>query len=70
MKKEIINLGNLPLVNNLFKSKFESINAKKYGLRIVEEDNLLMKLDVEIPSEDMFETYLYRSSINKPYIDH
>lgn len=70
MKKEIINLGHLPLVNNLFKSKFDSINAKKYGLRIVEEENLLMKLDVEIPSEDMFETYRYRSSINKPYIDH
>lgn len=70
MQKEIINLGELPLVNNLFKSKFESINAKKYGLTVIEEENLLMKLDVEIPSEDMFETYLYRSSINKPYIDH
>jgi 2-polyprenyl-3-methyl-5-hydroxy-6-metoxy-1,4-benzoquinol methylase len=70
MSKEIINLGDLPLVNNLFKTKFESVNAKKFGLRVVEESNLLMKLDVEIPSEDMFETYLYRSSINKPYISH
>lgn len=70
MHKEIINLGNLPLVNNLFKTQEESLNAKKFGLRIIEEKNLLMRLDVEIPSDEMFETYLYRSSINKPYIDH
>jgi novobiocin biosynthesis protein NovU/D-mycarose 3-C-methyltransferase len=70
MKKEIINLGNLPLVNNLFKSESDSINTKRYGLKVIEEDNLLMKLDVEIPSQDMFETYLYRSSINKPYAYH
>jgi 2-polyprenyl-3-methyl-5-hydroxy-6-metoxy-1,4-benzoquinol methylase len=70
MKKEIINLGNLPLVNNLFKSQSDSINTKKYGLKVIQEDNLLMKLDIEIPSKDMFETYLYRSSINKPYAYH
>jgi len=70
MNKEIIDLGNLPLVNNLFKTKDESLKAKKFGLRVVEDLNLLMRLDVEIPSNEMFEQYLYRSSINKPYIDH
>jgi 2-polyprenyl-3-methyl-5-hydroxy-6-metoxy-1,4-benzoquinol methylase len=70
MYKDIINLGNLPLVNNLFKTKEESLNAKRFGLKIVEDLNLLMKLDIEIPSEEMFEEYLYRSSVNKPYIDH
>lgn len=70
MQKEIINLGDIPLVNNLFKSKIQSLNAQKFNLKIVEKDNLLMKLDIEIPSKDMFETYLYRSSINKPYAHH
>lgn len=70
MIKEIIDLGNLPLVNNLFKTKKESLNAKKFGLKIIEEINLLMKLDIEIPSEEMFGEYLYRSSVNQPYIDH
>ena len=70
MKNEIINLGSLPLVNNLFKTKKESLNAKKYGLRVIQDENLLMRLDVEIPSDEMFNQYLYRSSINKPYIDH
>jgi hypothetical protein len=70
MIKEIINLGELPLVNNLFKTKEESLNAKRFGLKIIEDSNLLMKLDVEIQSDEMFEEYLYRSSINKPYIDH
>jgi hypothetical protein len=70
MQKEIINLGSLPLVNNLCKTKHESLNVKTFGLKIIEEDNLLMKLDVEIPSEEMFEEYLYRSSVNIPYIRH
>lgn len=70
MSTEIINLGNLPLVNNLFKTKEEAINAKKYGLKIIENSNLLMKLDIEIPSNEMFSEYLYRSAVNKPYINH
>jgi hypothetical protein len=70
MEKEIINLGKLPLVNNLFNSKEESLNAKRFDLRIIQKENYLMKLDTEISSRDMFETYLYRSSINKPYVEH
>ena len=70
MEKEIIDLGNLPLVNNLCQTRQDSVNAKKFGLKIIEKDNLLIKLDVEIPSEEMFEEYLYRSSINVPYIKH
>jgi hypothetical protein len=70
MEKEIIDLGNLPLVNNLCATQQESINAKRFTLRVIEKDNLLMKLDTEIPSEEMFEEYLYRSSINIPYIKH
>jgi len=68
--KEIIDLSNIPLVNNLFDSRELSLNAKKFPLRIVEDDHLIMKLDTEIDSDEMFGNYLYRSSINLPYIEH
>lgn len=70
MSKEIINLGDIPLVNNLFLTKEEALSAKKYELKIVEKDNLLMKLSMEISPDELFSNYLYRSSVNKPYIDH
>lgn len=69
--KSIIDLGHLPLVNNLFNSKKESLKAKKFPLKIIEKNNnYIMKLDTEVKSEKMFSTYLYRSSINLPYIKH
>lgn len=68
--KEIIDLGNIPLVNNLFDSAESSLNAKRFPLRIIEDDNLIMKLDTEIDSDEMFSNYLYRSSVNLPYIEH
>lgn len=68
--KKIINLGNLPLVNNLYCSKKKSINAKRFPLEIMEIDNLIMKLTLDIDSKEMFSNYLYKSSINLPYIKH
>jgi hypothetical protein len=68
--KKIINLGDLPLVNNLYCSKKESINAKRFPLEIMEIDNLIMKLTLDIDSKEMFSNYLYKSSINLPYIKH
>ena len=66
----IINLGEIPLVNNLLNSKEEAINAKKYPLEIIELENLIMKLNLEIKSDEMFSNYLYRSSVNLPYLQH
>ena len=68
--KKIIDLGNIPLVNNLFNTAEESVNAKRFPLRIMQEDNLIMKLDTEIDSDEMFSNYLYRSSVNLPYVEH
>lgn len=68
--KSIINLGNIPLVNNLLNTKEESINCKRYPLEIFQLDNLIMKLGAEINSEKMFSNYLYRSSVNIPYVKH
>lgn len=70
MKKEILSLNPMPLVNNLFFNYTDAINAKRYDLKIYEQENLTMKLDLEIPSDEMFSSYLYRSSVNIPYIDH
>jgi len=68
--KKIIDLGKIPLVNNLFNTAEESFNAKRFPLRIMQENNLIMKLDTEIDSDEMFSKYLYRSSINLPYVEH
>ena len=68
--KKIIDLGNLPLVNNLCDTRDEALRAKRYPLAIHEHENKVMKLNAEINSDEMFSTYLYRSSINIPYIKH
>jgi hypothetical protein len=68
--KEIINIGNVPLVNNLFKTKKEALNCEKFELKIVEKKDLKMQLDLEINPDKLFSNYLYRSSINIPYIKH
>jgi len=68
--KKIIDLGNLPLVNNLCDTKGEALNAKRFPLIINEYENKLMKLNAEINSDEMFSTYLYRSSVNAPYVKH
>jgi hypothetical protein len=68
--KEIIDLGKIPLVNNLFDTEIESLNSKRFPLRIIQDKDLVMKLDTEIDSDEMFSNYLYRSGVNKPYIEH
>jgi len=68
--KEIINLGNIPLVNNLFDSEKESVSAKRYPLRVMDYGNLLMKLDTEVDSNEMFSRYLYHSGVSKPFVNH
>ena len=67
---KIIDLGNIPLVNNLCNTKEEALNAKRYPLRVFQDENMIMKLDTEIDSSEMFSQYLYRSSVNTPYIHH
>ena len=70
MEKTILDLGFQPLVNNLHKTKNEAINSKGYPLSASINSNLLIKLNHEVPAEKLYTNYLYKSSINKPYIDH
>lgn len=68
--KTLIDLNNLPLVNNLKLTADAAENANRYPLCIVENDNLMFHLDTVIEPAEMFETYEYRSAINIPYIQH
>lgn len=70
MDKTLLDLGVQPLVNNLFYTKEKSLNAKKYPMAATVDSNLLIKLDTSIPSEKLYESYLYHSAVNKPYIFH
>jgi len=68
--KEIINIGNVPLVNNLFSRKKDALECEKLELKIIQNKDLIMKLDLEVDPSNLFSNYLYRSSINTPYIKH
>jgi hypothetical protein len=70
MFNTLLDLGLQPLVNNLFHTKQESLDAKKYPMAGIVNSNLLIKLDTAIPSEELYEKYLYHSAVNKPYIYH
>ena len=64
-------LGDFPLVNNLCDTKEESINCKRFSLRV----NLFTKsnlstLSHSVNSELMFSNYLFKSEVNVPYIKH
>jgi hypothetical protein len=69
-EKILLNLGLQPLVNNLCKSKESALAAKKYPLCAVINDDLEIRLDTEVDTDELYKDYLYFSGINKPYIKH
>lgn len=66
----ILNLGEIPLVNNLKNTAEEALSAKTYPLNALLEDNLVVRLDTQVNPEEMFGEYLYRSGVNEPYKNH
>jgi hypothetical protein len=66
-----LDLGLMPLVNNLNNTKEESLNCPKYPLavQLFKESNL-SSLTVEIDPTILYEHYLYKSGISQPYIEH
>lgn len=70
MDKILLDLGLQPLVNNLCKTKIEALQAKKYPITASIDSNLLIKLNYEVESDELYKNYLYRSSVNTPYIEH
>lgn len=66
-----LNLGDVPLVNNLCATREESLAARKYPLAIQYFHESKLTSLVEIVNKDnLFLNYLYRSGVNKPYLDH
>ncbi len=68
--REIIDLGPMPLVNNLHATAAEAIAATRYPLRVLLEDDLTVHLDHPVPPDEMYKTYHYRSGVNAPYAEH
>jgi hypothetical protein len=66
-----LDLGDMPLVNNLNDSKFDSINCAKFPLAIqLFTESMLSTLTVEIDPKILYTNYLYQSGVSAPYIDH
>ena len=68
---EYLNLGYVPLVNNLCATREESLSCVKYPLAIQRfaESNLTCLTEV-VNKDDLFLNYLYSSGVNKPYLVH
>jgi len=64
-------LGDFPLVNNLTRTKEESINCQRFPLKVnfFTKSNL-SALSHSVSSELLFSNYLFKSEVNIPYIDH
>lgn len=68
---EYLNLGNVPLVNNLCESREESLSCKRFPLAIqFFPKSKLTCLTEAVDKDGLFLNYLYRSGINRPYLDH
>lgn len=66
-----LDLGLMPLSNNLADSIIDPVHFKKYPLKVLLcEDCGLSQLSIVIAPEQLFSHYVYRSSISKGYRDH
>ena len=66
----LLNLSLQPLVNNLCLSKEAALNAKRYQLCATMDQDLLIKLDTKVPSDELYKDYLYHSGVSMPYTYH
>jgi hypothetical protein len=66
-----LDLGLMPLVNNLNNTKEESLNCPRYPLAVqLFKESGLSSLTAEINPDILYQHYLYKSGISQPYIDH
>jgi 2-polyprenyl-3-methyl-5-hydroxy-6-metoxy-1,4-benzoquinol methylase len=66
-----IDLGKMPLVNNLTKTKEESLNAKKYKLEVQHfTKSKLSCLTENVDSDLLFSEYMYKSGVSKTFAEH
>lgn len=70
-KKSYFDLGLIPLVNNLCDTQEQSFECERFPLSIsLFEKSGLTRLDYIVPSEVLFNDYLYTSGVNKPFFHH
>lgn len=69
--KMYLDLGMMPLANNLEPTFQKAINAPRYPLQVMFCENCsLSQLSIVVDPEIMFSNYVYRSSINAGYVAH
>lgn len=68
-KRPYIDLGKLPLSNNLLTTAMDK--SERYPLQVVLCDNCgLSQLSIVVDPKILFSRYVYRSSISKGYVNH
>ncbi len=66
-----LNLGNVPLVNNLCSTRDESLSMQRFPLSVQMFRKSKLACITDIVNKDtLFLNYMYQSGINKPYLDH
>lgn len=69
--KIYLDLGRMPLVNNLCETKEDSINCKKYPLAVQFFEGSKLSCLTHNPDPNlMFSEYSYKSGVSKPYLEH
>ena len=68
---EFLNLGKIPLVNNLCETRKDSLNCERFQLAVqfFHESKVTCLTDI-VNKDNLFLHYLYQSGVNKPYLDH
>jgi 2-polyprenyl-3-methyl-5-hydroxy-6-metoxy-1,4-benzoquinol methylase len=68
---KFIDLGKVPLVNNLCNTREESLNCRKYELSVqLFTKSRLACITEWVDKEKLFLNYVYQSGVNKPFIGH
>jgi hypothetical protein len=66
-----LDLGMMPLVNNLNNSKEESLSCPKFPLAVnLHPQSKLSMLSGVVDPDTLFANYVYKSGTSQPYIDH
>jgi hypothetical protein len=66
-----LDLGLMPLVNNLNNTREDSLNCDKFPLAVqVFMKSQLSTLTIEVDPTILYNHYLYKSSVSQPYIEH
>lgn len=69
--KPYLDLGKIPLANNLFETQKEAVNAQRLPLVVAWCENCgLSQLSEVVDGSQLFSHYTYRSGVNQGYINH